>query len=277
VLLDSLCALGFVNRSNGSYELAPLVKKVMPVLGKAPMLSQHRGNWQLWGGLADAIRRRTQAPPPDEYWSGFAESTREFSLHKGTAVVDLLKLPKNAQARVLDVGCGAGGMGFAFAVSDPTIRVTCIDTERVLKTTRGFAKSLGIADRVDFRAMDVLGDSPFGQDEFDVVIGSNLIHLFDDTDNRKLLKKVLSALVPGGRVVLCDIIPDEERRKETYAVLFAVEMYLRTPGGSTYTFGEVSSWLREIGYEKIELHPMGDYISSIVASRPASGSAKARN
>lgn len=57
--------------------------------------------------------------------------------------------------RVLDIGCGWGGMALYIASLDPSLKVTGITlSEEQLKIARDRAEEAGVSDRVDFRLID---------------------------------------------------------------------------------------------------------------------------
>jgi len=52
------------------------------------------------------------------------------------------------------------------------------------------------------------------------------------------------------------------------ALLFAVNMLVATQNGDTFTFGEISGWLREAGFENARLVDMPSPSPLILANRP---------
>jgi 2-polyprenyl-3-methyl-5-hydroxy-6-metoxy-1,4-benzoquinol methylase len=266
VLLESLAALGMLSRTAQGYRLAPVVEMMLPAFGSstASVLNQH--TWDIWGRLSEAVRSGTPVGESPEYWIDFARGTREISLTQGMGAIPLVALPPGTGARVLDVGCGSGGVGFAFALADPTVTTTGFDSADVLAVAAEYADRLGIASRVSLWPADIVAAETFGDAEFDVVVAANLLHLFDPATNRVLLRKIAAALVPGGRLFVNDIVPDEQR-SDAFAVMFAAEMLLRTPGGSSYTAAEISEWLAEAGFEQIAAHPMMGHMTAIIGTR----------
>jgi C-methyltransferase len=264
VLLDSLAALGLLTRSEQGFRLAPVVEMMLPAFGgsTSSVLNQH--TWDIWGRLSEAVRSGVPVGASDAYWIDFARGTREIALTQGMGARELLALPPGA--RVLDVGCGSGGVGFAFALADPSATTTGLDSADVLAVAAQYAHDLGIVPRVSLVPGDVVDAETFGDAEFDAVVAANLLHLFDPATNRALLRKMAAALVPGGRIFVNDIVPDEQR-SDAYAVMFAAEMLLRTPGGSSYTAAEISAWLTDAGFEQIAVYPMLGHMTAIVAAR----------
>ena len=64
-----------------------------------------------------------------------------------------------AAPRVVDIGVGSGAIALALADEHPGVRVVGVDaSEDALAVARANAGRLGLADRVDLRAGDLLGD-----------------------------------------------------------------------------------------------------------------------
>ncbi|MDB5289586.1 MAG: O-methyltransferase family 2, partial [Phycisphaerales bacterium] len=51
-------------------------------------------------------------------------------------------------------------------------------------------------------------------------------------------------------------------------LIFAVNMLVNTDTGDTYTFSEMSSWLREAGFENVRQFPAPGPSPLILAERP---------
>jgi hypothetical protein len=56
--------------------------------------------------------------------------------------------------------------------------------------------------------------------------------------------------------------PDRTRPKE--GAIFAVNMLLGTPGGSTYTFKEIKTGLSQAGFTRIHLLKKGEHMDALV-------------
>jgi 27-O-demethylrifamycin SV methyltransferase len=109
--------------------------------------------------------------------------------------------------RVLDVGCGIGGPGLLLA-ERVGCRVLGISTSDVgIRTARERAAERGLEALATFEVRDGM-DHGLGDRSFDRVWIMESSHLM--SDKGALIREAARVLVPGGRLVLCDIIMHRE-------------------------------------------------------------------
>lgn len=131
--------------------------------------------------------------PVDEFHVG----GRPASLH----LLSHLDLDPGS-ARVLDVGCGLGGMARLLA-SGPAASVVGVDlTASFIETGRALNERVGLADRIDLRVGSAL-DLAF-EAEFDAAV---MLHVgMNIEDKEQLFHQVAGALRPGGRFAVYDLM-----------------------------------------------------------------------
>jgi hypothetical protein len=77
-------------------------------------------------------------------------------------------------------------------------------------------------------------------------------------------------LAPGGRLVIVEFMPDEDRTGPPDAVRFALVMLATTPAGDVYTFAECKAMLGRAGFSGATLHELQPSPARIViATREA--------
>ena len=76
----------------------------------------------------------------------------------------------------------------------------------------------------------------------------HILHSEGRDRSRRLLKKIWNALAPGGTIAIQEFVPNDERTGPLHTLIFAVNMLVNTDEGNTFTFAEMSAWLREAGY-----------------------------
>ena len=84
-----------------------------------------------------------------------------------------------------------------------------------------------------------------------------VLHDFAPDRAREILDRVVAALPRGGRVVILEIVPDDERRSPPLAVAFAVAMIVNTAGGDAHTVPQYRAWLEEAGLVDVTVTPIG--------------------
>jgi SAM-dependent methyltransferase len=82
----------------------------------------------------------------------------------------------------------------------------------------------------------------------DLVWVSAIVHMNSRAQNRELFRKVHAALVPGGRILIRDMVMDDSHTNPRAGALFAVNMLVRTEGGGTFSFAELCEDLATAGF-----------------------------
>ena len=104
--------------------------------------------------------------------------------------------------KLLDIGCGTGGIALSLAADYGAAKVIGVDVEDpVLATANRRAAAKGLTDRVEFVRVEP-GPLPFGDGEFDLVFSKDaMIHI---PDKEALFADVMRLLKPGGLFAASD-------------------------------------------------------------------------
>ncbi len=278
ILLDSLTALGMLDKSNDVYRLTEparthLVKDSPGYLGD---LSYLFAADQLWDGLKllpGAVRKggtvmeRHAETPEHPFWEDFARYSGAMAAPASEAVANLLGswAASRKTLDILDVACGTGLFGFTLASQQPHARVAALDWTTVLPITRGYAERLGVMDRVSFIEGDMFEVSPGGP--YDVMIFSHILHHFSEQRGIELLKRYAGAARPGARIVIHEFVLDEPTGPDSLAPhLFSILMLAWTPQGEVYPASVYGRMLAEVGFGKPETHAIEGMLSRILIS-----------
>jgi predicted O-methyltransferase YrrM len=274
VLADALAALRFLEKREGRYSPTPGVAEALAEgtpESVVPMLRHQANCMRSWAQLAAVVQsgRAADAPPSvrgaEEDQVSFIEAMEVASRAAAPKVV--AGLGPLSFRRLLDVGGGPGTWTIAFLRAAPGARATIYDLPEVVPIARRHVEEAGLAGRVDFAGGSYATDAalPPGHDFAWV---SAIIHQNSRRENRDLFRKVHAALVPGGEIAIRDIVMDESRVSPPAGALFAVNMLVRTDGG-TYTLGEIAEDLREAGFGPPSLVRGERDMDSVVRARRA--------
>jgi ubiquinone/menaquinone biosynthesis C-methylase UbiE len=153
---------------------------------------------------------------------------------------------REGTVRVLDLAAGSGVWSIALTQSAPNVEATAFDWEGVLPATRAMVERFGLTSRYSFLPGD-LSTAPFGS-SYDVATLGHILHSEGATNSQALLRKTFDALKPGGTIAIAEFLVNAERTGPTGSLIFAVNMLVNTEDGDTFSFEEISKWLKAAGF-----------------------------
>jgi SAM-dependent methyltransferase len=280
-LLNALVALQFLARRGDSYTLTPessafLVSSSPDYHGS---FFQHIVSHIIpgWMQLTECVRngRPTKSVNVQDegaqFFAEFVEGIFPVSYRAAQTLGRHLQLERLiSPVTVLDIGAGSGVWGIALAQQSPQVNILAVDWPKVLDVTKRIVHRHGLAGRLRTSPGDLL-DADFGQGHHIATIG-HILHSEGPERSRRLLRKVFDALAPGGTVAIAEFVPNPDRTGPPHALLFAVNMLIHTTEGDTFTFREISSWLRETGFRNIRLLDAPAPSPLVLATKPRKNS-----
>ena len=131
-----------------------------------------------------------------QFWDKIADKyskqpARDMDAYEQT--LDRTRTYLGPQDRVLELGCGTGTTALKLAGNVGSILATDVST-RMVEIGREKARAEG-AENVQFAVADVL-ENPAGEEQFDVVLAFNLLHLLPNAD--EAIAHVATLVKPGG-------------------------------------------------------------------------------
>ncbi len=205
-----------------------------------------RDVWEMMSGLEGFLRTGAaldiHAGQSDGAWSRYQRAMRALAALSATEVTERLSLPSGAR-RMLDIGGAHGFYAVGFCRKHPELNATILDLPEAIGHAAPILAAEGMGDRIQHRAGDALVDS-FGEGAYDFILISNLVHHFSDLQNRDLAARAARALVPGGMLVIQDVIrprsPDSGDQVGQVLNLF----FALTSTSGTWAVAEIQQWLR---------------------------------
>lgn len=275
ILCDYLTILGFLTKTDDTYQLTPdselfLTKPSPAYLGGMLQFLCTPELLRNFSVLSETIRRGAVSAEgntvadANPIWVQFARAMVPMMMPAAQAIADVLGVASAGPLRVLDIAAGHGIFGITLAQRNPAAEIVAVDWAPVLTVATENAASMGVAGR----HRTVPGDAfkvEYGSG-YDVALLTNFLHHFDRDTNVALLRKTAAALKAGGRVVILEMVPNEDRVSPALAAGFAMTMLAGTPSGDAYTLGELQGMLSAAGFGRASAHPLPGPQTVVVAS-----------
>lgn len=274
ILSDNLVILGFLTKEGSQYALTPssavfLDQNSPAYFGGAVKFLLGPGLTEAFADLAETIRRgrlhtseHGTTAPDHPAWVEFARAMGPMMGPAAQGAADLVPLDPSRDTLVLDISASHGAYGIAFAQKNPRAHLVALDWEAVLGIALENAIAAGIAQRFS----RIVGDAftvELGSN-YDVVLIPNFLHHFNPGECTRFLRRVHAALRPGGRVVIVEFVPNEDRISPPPAASFSLVMLGTTPEGEAYTFADYQKMLAEAGFRDASLHALPPTAESAV-------------
>ena len=253
ILADALVALGLLekddegryrNRDEASEELVSGARH-----DRVALLLHSAALYQRWGRLVQAVRtgepveKSVVDPELDRGTEGFAEAMRDVGRRSAELLADALDL--TGVRRFLDVGGGPGVYAAELARRIPDLRAVVLDRSETAAIARRNVERAGLGERIAVRAGDAFEADLGGP--WDLVLLSNVLHVYGSDQARALVRRCSAALGEGGRLVVKDFLLDPDRTSPEGGAIFAVNMLVATEEGDCHTEAEVREWMEGAG------------------------------
>jgi SAM-dependent methyltransferase len=278
-ILNVLVSLQLLGRDGDRYTLTPesATFLVSSRPGYHGTFFQHISDQLLprWLELNEIVRTGrpgrhvNQEEEGTQFFAEFVEALFPISFSAASALGEHLGIPgATGPVSVLDIGAGSGVWGVALAKQSPHVRIRAVDWPRVLEVTKKVATRQGVADRLT-AAPGGFSEADFGSGHQVATLG-HILHSEGRDRSRRLLKKIWSALAPGGTIAIQEFVPNDDRTGPVHTLIFAVNMLVNTDQGDTFTFAEMSAWLKEAGYVNPRLLDVPSVSPLVLADKPRS-------
>jgi SAM-dependent methyltransferase len=269
LLLDALVSLRVLNRDQRGYRNTAIGRRYLD--RRSPealtnllwLFAQH---WHDWTKLPASLRKGRLGWAPitatPAFRRRFSRAMHERSYVRAAPTVQAMRIGASA-TRFLDLGGGPGSYAIALARRYPQLKGVIMD--QTTAVARKLIGEHGLNGRLSVKAGDIFKDE-LGSG-YDAVLCSNVIHVFNENENRKLLRRAAQALRSGGKLFIVEFFLEASRTAPARSAVFSVMMYLYTATGRCYSWSEVQGWLRTLGYGRFKRHRITPAIGMLEATR----------
>ena len=199
------------------------------------------------GKAIDAHSKISQSKNSSELWSLYQRGMHSRARLFASEVARCTRVPKGARD-MLDIGGSHGCYSMAICRRYPNLHAVILDLPEAVEHAAPILteERKRIGNRVIYRAGNALTDD-LGQDTYDLVFISQLVHHFDEASNRDLARRVARALRPGGVFAIQDLIRRQAPGQGDQIGALSDLYFALTSDGGTWSFEEMASWQRDAG------------------------------
>jgi len=182
--------------------------------------------------------------PPDAREAVYSGVVSKLALVYAQGARQLAVALPGRPAYILDVGAGSGIWRLAMAQRHPETRVTALDFPNVLQAFRIQAEHMGLSDRIgllpgNFHVIEI------PEDRFDRIILANVLHLEPPEQAVALIRRLTTALLPGGDLVIVDMLGDGAPAGERARAIYGLHLALRTRQGKVHPLSDLRAWVEQ--------------------------------
>lgn len=143
--------------------------------------------------------------------------------------------------RVLDVG---GNTGRFASLAASTMQVTILDHPDELAVARQNVDGLGVGDRVETVAIDLLDRHSAFPKGYDTVWISQVLDCFPEDDIVSILTRARESLDEGGRIYVVESFTDRQPTEAARVALYALSLYFACIANGTSRMYDAETLLR---------------------------------
>jgi hypothetical protein len=261
--LDTLVALGFLERKDGTYSNTPatdlyLDRHKLSYIGGILEMANHR-LFSHWNNLTTALRtglpqNEASRGEPDIFAALYADPERlkEFlramtGVSRGANLAIASKFPWAGYKTVADAGSAQGDLLVQVALKNTHLSGVGLDLPEVAPIFEEYVEAHGLSSRIRFQPGSFFTD-PLPQ--ADVIMMGHILHDWNLDQKRMLIRKAWEALPQGGALLVYDAIIDDDRSKNAFGLLASLNMLIETYGGFDYTGADSIGWMKDAGFKE---------------------------
>jgi SAM-dependent methyltransferase len=151
---------------------------------------------------------------------------------------------------VVDAGGGSASVAIQLAHQLADLRVTIFD----IPTARGLAErnvdQAGLSNRIQFLPGNFLNDPLVG--DMDSILFAHIFNIYSADTNQMLIQKCADRLPKGGKLVIYNIVSDDNGAGPLDAAFLSLYFHVLATGqGMVYPPKRYEAWFRNAGFESL--------------------------
>lgn len=196
-------------------------------------------------GQGDTLYERLSSTPAlEQSFYGWMENLDSGEIPR--SILDAMKGSKN----LLDVGGGSAKIAIGLVSQLKNLSVTIFDLPTSCKLAEERVEEAGKSERISFVAGNFIED-PF-QGNFDTILFAHIFNIYSEDTNQRLVQKCAEALPKGGKLVIFNIVSDDNGTGPLDAAFLSLYFLgLATGEGMVYPPKRYENWFRRAGFESL--------------------------
>lgn len=277
-LLSVAVSLGLLRLAEGRYSLTPLAEDYFVESGVTyfgGLLDLTVNNYPVWS--VESLKKAVLTDSAQAYGGGdvfksheeqaelaraFTRAMHSASMAPATGWPEAADLSQNQL--MLDIGGGSGAHCIGALQRWPNLKAIVFDIAPVCEVAGEIAGRYRLADRIGTHVGDMWND-PFPPT--DIHFYSMIFHDWPAEKCRFLANKSFASLKPGGRIIVHEMLFNDERTGPFPVAAFNIDMLLWVEG-EQYSGREISAMLSDAGFTDVEVKPTLGYWSIVTGLRP---------
>ena len=269
ILLLGCVTLGLLKKRGETYENSLVAKKVLckgaPQNIQAIILWQKYINYKAMSHFTEALIKNKNVGL--EEFQGdektlyerlahtkqlediFQDAMEEISSLANALLVRYVDFSRTTS--LVDIGGGNGANVIMLAKKYPQLKASVFDSPTVCTVARERFASSGAGERLSAVPGDCFRD-PFPEGN-DCILFCHFLTIWSEDKNIQLLKKAHEALPEGGRVIVFNMMQDEDGSGPISAAMGSPYfLTLATGEGMLYSTNEYIAWMKEAGFRSVK-------------------------
>lgn len=264
-LLNALTSMGLLVRVKGGFKNTAIARQYLVRSGRDFRGDCFKHLYSLYNDWTELLNSIKTGKPikKERDFKRFMLGMYYSGIDRAKELAKTINL-KGAK-KLLDLGSGPGTYSIEFLKRNANLKAVLVDYPEALLWAKRFARQTGLLKRMQFLEGDIFKIDP-GND-YDALLISNVLHIYSENSNLKLLKRASGWLIKGGKIIINEVLLHNERTTPLSGTFFWLNMILHTEGGRSYTPQEIESWLLASGFSNPRMKNLNNRTAVLIATR----------
>lgn len=248
-LLNALVACRYLSHDGAAYSLTRKTRKWLlkdsPHSIRDKILFQY-DEWESTEYYEEFVQTGKpldfhQTEEDEGYWERYQRGMRALAGISASEVASRLPMPEGGRD-LLDIGGSHGFYSVSLCRQHEGLKSVVLDLPQAIAHAAPLLAEEGMGDRVVHRAGNALTED-LGEEDWDLVFMSQLVHHFKDEQNRELMGRIARSLRPGGKCVILDSIRPESPSKAGYVPAILDIYFAALSESGTWPLKSIQDWM----------------------------------